>query len=150
MSDAMVHKDGEGAVVLSEELLLQLKNDARDTYPFECCGLLFGNITDDGITVIKEVVRIENRDSRRKHYGIDPLELLKSEKDQKVKGNEIVGSYHSHPDQPAIPSEEDIREMIPEMIYLILSVSEENVGRSRAWRKGRSSDLVRESRIYKS
>ena len=153
MSDEMHRKDShnEGAVVLPEELSLRLKAHAGETYPEECCGLLFGSITDVGIIVIAEGVRIENCDDRKdKHYGIDPLELLEFEKEQKERGNEILGSYHSHPDLPAIPSEEDLREMIPEMLYLILSVSKENTGRIRAWRKDQSSKQVRELRIFKS
>ena len=153
MSDEMLRKDShkEEAVVLPEELIRRLRSHAGEIYPEECCGLLFGSVTDAGIIVVTEDVRIENRDDwKERHYGIDPLELLAFEKEQKEKENEILGSYHSHPDHPAIPSEEDIREMIPEMLYLILSVSKENFGRMRAWRKEPGTDQVRELRIFKS
>ena len=153
MNDEMIRKNShnEGTVVLPEELIQRLKAHAGEAWPEECCGLLFGSITYAGIIVITEGVRIENHDSRKQnHYGIDPLELLEFEKEQKERGNEILGSYHSHPDLPAIPSEEDLREMIPEMLYLILSVSKENTGRIRAWRKDQSSKQVRELRIFKS
>ena len=157
----------EERIVLQESLREWMKVHGRNTYPEECCGLLFGIDNGDGAFVIRDVVQMENRASadrdqqaasgtesientRITHYGMDPLELYRHEKEQRETGNDILGFYHSHPDHPSIPSDEDIREMVPGMLYLILSVPEGNPGRPQGWKKDAATGQVRELRIYLS
>ena len=139
---------GGEILVLSEELTLRMKSHAGETYPKECCGLMFGFITDDGVTVVQESVCIDNRDRRKDyHFRIEPMEIYKHEKEQKEKGLDILGFYHSHPDRLAIPSDEAIREMIPGPVYLIMSAFAGGHIRLRAWRRDPDSGLIRELRI---
>ena len=142
---------GGDVLVLSDEMILRLKSNAGRTYPEECCGLLFGVVTDDGIILVQEEVSIENRDGRKKvHFQIEPMEIYRNEKEQKEKGLDILGFYHSHPDLPAIPSDEDIKEMIPGPLYLIMSVYENKPVRLRAWRRDRDTGLIREMRVLRN
>lgn len=166
----------EERIVFQETLRGRMKEHAGETYPRECCGLLFGMVTEDGAYVIRDTVRMENRisdacekrtdiapedaagirpedavaDIRNTRYGMDPLELYGHEKKQREAGNTVLGFYHSHPDHPSIPSDEDIREMVPGMLYIILSVPEGKPTRLRGWKQDAVAGPVRELRIYLS
>ena len=61
------------------------------------------------------------------------MEIYRLERKYEEQGYEIVGFYHSHPDCPAVPSEEDEREMIPDMVYLIVSVNKGCLNDLRVW-----------------
>ena len=155
----------EDRIALQEMPREHMKKPAGEDYPWECCGLLFGMVTEEGTIVIQNAVGAKNRapedgdhstvsdpreydDRKKTHYGIEPLELYRYEKEQREAGRIILGFYHSHPDHPAIPSEEDIREMVPGMLYLILSVSEGIPTRLRGWKKDTAAGPARELRIY--
>lgn len=50
-------------------------------------------------------------------------------------GYDLIGFYHSHADAEAILSDEDEENMIPGMVYAILSVFPGKPGQIRAYRK---------------
>ena len=57
---------------------------------------------------------------------MDPKEQLKAIKDARANGYKIIGNFHSHPESPSRPSEEDNRLAFdPAIEYLILSLMEE-------------------------
>ncbi len=117
----------------------KIREHAEEAYPLECCGLLFGRTGKNGQLMIEESVRTENSSEKKEtHFQIAPLEMFRHETEQRERGYELLGFYHSHPDQPAVPSKEDVREMLPEMLYLILSVTEGEQRESRAWMKDQS------------
>jgi proteasome lid subunit RPN8/RPN11 len=67
----------------------------------------------DGDTrVAQSIVRCRNAtiDSSRSHYQIDPLDVIRAQRDGRERGLEIVGFYHSHPDHPARWSPTDLAE----------------------------------------
>lgn len=134
-------------VEVPEALRQKIREHGEAAYPEECCGILFGRKKEEGIFVIRETVPVKNRVSGKgSHYGIDPLELHAIEEEKESSDQEILGFYHSHPDHPAILSEEDAEEMVPGMLYLILSVPEGRSDRLRAWRKDPFTGKVSELR----
>ena len=57
---------------------------------------------------------------------MDPKEQLAALKDARANGYKIVGNFHSHPESPSRPSEEDKRLAFdPSIEYMILSLMEE-------------------------
>jgi proteasome lid subunit RPN8/RPN11 len=76
----------------------------RAGFPLETCGILGGA---DG--VVSEFYPMKNTDQSREHFLMDPKEQFAVAKDLRAKGKAMVAIYHSHPDTPARPSEEDIR-----------------------------------------
>ncbi len=76
--------------------------------PNESCGLLAGTREDEEITVTK-VYLLTNVDASREHFSMDPKEQLKALKDARANGYKIIGNFHSHPESPSRPSEEDKR-----------------------------------------
>ena len=60
------------------------------------------------------------------HFSMDPKEQLAALKDARANGYKIIGNFHSHPESPSRPSEEDKRLAFdPTIEYLILSLMEE-------------------------
>ncbi|MBO4457437.1 MAG: M67 family metallopeptidase [Butyrivibrio sp.] len=94
--------------------------------PDEACGLIAGTDNEDGIREIKKVYLLTNIDHTNEHFSIDPKEQLKAIKDMRANGLKPIGNWHSHPETPSRPSEEDKRlANDSKASYLILSLMEE-------------------------
>ena len=66
---------------------------------------------------------MENTDHSNEHFNISPQEQLKAIKDMRAKGLVLLGNWHSHPESPSRPSEEDKRLFFDSKArYLILSL----------------------------
>lgn len=96
--------------------MLILKKDDYNTMlkhcvsglPNEACGLIAGH--KDGETkTVKKVYLLTNTDASREHFSMDPKEQLAAVKDARLNGLELLGNFHSHPESPSRPSEEDKR-----------------------------------------
>ena len=76
--------------------------------PNEACGLIAG-VVEDEVKVVKEVYLLTNVDASSEHFSMKPEEQLEAIKDMRAKGYEMFGNWHSHPETPSRPSEEDKR-----------------------------------------
>lgn len=95
---------------------------AFEGLPNEACGLI-GGIIENEIKIVKEVYLLRNLDESNEHFSMDPMEQLASVKDLRKKGYLLFGNFHSHPETPSRPSEEDIRLAYDSNAsYLILSL----------------------------
>jgi proteasome lid subunit RPN8/RPN11 len=95
-----------------------------DGLPNEACGLLAGTVEGEKKT-IKKVYLLTNIDESREHFSMDPKEQLAAVKDARANGWVLIGNFHSHPESPSRPSEEDKRLAYDSSIeYLILSLME--------------------------
>lgn len=81
---------------------------ARSNLPEEACGLI-GGIVVNGNKIIKKVYLLTNIDHSNEHFSLDPREQLNAIKDMRSHGLEPLGNWHSHPESPSRPSEEDKR-----------------------------------------
>jgi proteasome lid subunit RPN8/RPN11 len=98
---------------------------AKDGLPNEVCGLLAGRF-EEGVKIIEKVYFMTNVDASREHFSMDPREQLSAVKDMRANGLVLLGNFHSHPETPARPSDEDIRLAYdPSISYLILSLAGE-------------------------
>jgi proteasome lid subunit RPN8/RPN11 len=94
--------------------------------PDEACGLIAGSDREDGVREIKKVYLLTNTDHTNEHFSIDPKEQLQAVKDMRSIGLKPLGNWHSHPESPSRPSEEDKRLANDSRAsYLILSLAEE-------------------------
>ena len=91
-----------------------LRRHGEETYPYECCGVLLGRMSDDGdgTRIVTSTARCGNTrtDSPHNRYNIDPRELVRIQREGRERGEDIVGFYHSHPDHPAQWSQTDLAE----------------------------------------
>jgi proteasome lid subunit RPN8/RPN11 len=91
---------------------------AREGFPLEVCGILGGS--DDKVSAI---YRMTNTDASNEHFMMEPKEQFAAIKDLRAKELSMLAIYHSHPETPARPSEEDIRLALTPMVsHLIISL----------------------------
>lgn len=85
--------------------------EAERSYPNECCGILLGK-TSGSQRVVTLTLTCENmsHDSSANRYTIDPGKVIAALKLAQSRSETIVGFYHSHPDQPAKYSANDMAE----------------------------------------
>ncbi len=96
---------------LSQSQYNSLRQHGEETYPYECCGVLLGQMDGDTRTVTS-IARCGNTrtDSPQNRYNIDPKELVRIQREGRARGEDIIGFYHSHPDHPAKWSSTDLAE----------------------------------------
>ena len=95
---------------------------AESELPNEACGLIAGNIDGEN-KEIKKVYFLTNTDHSNEHFSLDPREQLAAVKDMRKNGLVPLGNWHSHPDSPSRPSDEDKRLAYDSKAsYMILSL----------------------------
>lgn len=115
----------EDMIILKEEDYQKILDHAAAGLPNEACGLL-GGYEEEGNRIVTDVYLLRNVDESREHFSMDPAEQFATIKDIRSKGRQLLGNFHSHPESPSRPSQEDIRLAFdPKMNYLILSLMEE-------------------------
>lgn len=109
-------------IYISKEDYKEIVEYAKSGLPNEACGLLGGTVDGDSRRVEK-VYYLTNIDASREHFSMDPREQFAAIKDMRANGLTLIGNFHSHPESPARPSEEDKRLAYdPKIRYLILSL----------------------------
>lgn len=135
-------------VVLTREQLQFIMNHAQSAYPEECCGFLIGTLTPERL--VRRVVPAPNSvdQSRRSRYRIDPVEIIRADEMAQREGFDLLGIYHSHPDNPPQPSQIDLQFAWPTYSYLIISIGNRAAKDVGAWQLSkdectfRSEDLT--------
>ncbi len=95
---------------------------AKSVVPEEACGLIAGTI-EEGNKIIRKVYILTNIDHSNEHFTLDPKEQLVAVKDMRANGFAPLGNWHSHPESPSRPSEEDKRLAYDSKAsYMILSL----------------------------
>ena len=90
--------------------------------PDEACGLIAGT-GEGGDKEIKRVYLLTYIDHSNEHFSLDPKEQLEAIKDMRKNGFVPLGNWHSHPESPSRPSEEDKRLAFDSKAsYMILSL----------------------------
>ncbi|MFN0243263.1 MAG: Mov34/MPN/PAD-1 family protein [Planctomycetota bacterium] len=118
---------------LSSSLRAELSAWIRLGYPREACGLLIGRCEQDERRV-ERVVHAHNLAVARDRYELDPGDLVAADHAARAVQLSIIGIWHSHPDQPAVPSDADRANAWSGWSYLIVSVTRGEIGALRAWR----------------
>jgi len=115
-----------------EQLVLE---DARQAFPDECCGFLFGT-ENEGKRFIQDILVVNNakEGDKRRRFEISPRDYLRAERHAEEKGLSLLSVYHSHPNHPAIPSEHDRVAAQPFFSYLIVSLQADGQTNIRSWR----------------
>lgn len=122
-------------IVLPTGLRDAIAQQAQAEYPEECCGLMLGRL-DDERKVVEELLPISNAresEARRNRYLIGPTEMLRGERQARLRGLDIVGIYHSHPDVPSVPSQFDLDHAWPTYSYVIVTSTSSATGLMRSW-----------------
>src|SRR5690349_20290981 len=87
----------------------RLRRHGEETYPQECCGVLLGKMDETSHTVLA-TARCHNTQAASDWFNIDPREIVRLQREAALAGQDIIGFYHSHPEDAARWSESDLRE----------------------------------------
>jgi proteasome lid subunit RPN8/RPN11 len=113
-----------GRIQLPAALAREIEWEAVRAYPDECCGILMGTDSGDSRVVasVRHVANQAQAVDRPRRFSIDPRQLMDADRDAAARELEVIGFYHSHPDQPARPSEFDRQNAWPFYSYIIVSI----------------------------
>ncbi|MCI5698796.1 MAG: M67 family metallopeptidase [Lachnospiraceae bacterium] len=107
---------------LKQEDYEKIVAHAKAELPDEACGLIAG-LADGEDKKVEKVYLLTNVDHSNEHFTLDPKEQLAAIKDMRANGLKPLGNWHSHPESPSRPSEEDKRLAYDSRAsYLILSL----------------------------
>jgi proteasome lid subunit RPN8/RPN11 len=109
-------------MIIPQQVIDELIEQARRDAPDESCGYLLGERTDEG-DVVTENYWMENIDHSPEHFAFAPQDQFAALKYARNKGLKILANWHSHPASPSRPSQEDLRlANDPTIRYAILSL----------------------------
>ncbi|OGL45414.1 MAG: hypothetical protein A2W05_01385 [Candidatus Schekmanbacteria bacterium RBG_16_38_10] len=108
---------------IPEKIFEEIIEHLRSELPFEGCGVLAGKGNE-----VKKLIRLTNTKKSPNAYLADPFEQLNMLKEIEREELEMLAIYHSHPNNEAYPSMEDIEKAFyNEQLYMIVSfLDEEN------------------------
>lgn len=120
----------------------------REGLPNEACGLIGGRKEGDN-QYVEKVYLLTNIDESNEHFSMDPKEQFAAVKDMRGNGYELLGNFHSHPESPSRPSEEDKRLAYDSgVLYLILSLMEPETPVLKAFRIEEKKNVTIEEIAY--
>jgi proteasome lid subunit RPN8/RPN11 len=108
----------------------ELISHAKEGFPLEVCGILGG--VEESVSAI---YRMTNTDASNEHFMMEPKEQFAVVKDLRAQGLAMLAIYHSHPETPARPSEEDIKlALTPDVSYVIISLADAAVADIKSYK----------------
>jgi proteasome lid subunit RPN8/RPN11 len=121
---------------ISSKVLREIYDHTEASYPNECCGLMIGTMNETRDTrEVHAFRKCRNLNTERAHdrYEMDPMCMLKTQREFEASPWDIVGIYHSHPDHPSRPSQTDTDRAWPDYSYIIISVQKGTVAGANTW-----------------
>lgn len=140
-------------VELPPAILEVITHHAREAYPEECCGFLIAGPDSADPVGTRSIVEAdpapnEFQGERRRRFLVRPEELRAAEMRLDGTGRGVVGFYHSHPDHPPRPSRFDQEHAWPWYSYLVVNVTDREVGKPHAFELDPESSEFREVPLY--
>jgi proteasome lid subunit RPN8/RPN11 len=121
-------------MICVENSLLKELTGRTENLAEECCGFFFGHETDDRRTILKTISASNvSPEDRRFRFTIAKQDYLLAEQYADQHNMQLLGIYHSHPNQPAVPSERDRAAAQPYFSYIIISTMNNKFADIRAW-----------------
>ena len=121
-------------ITISTEVIEKINNHGEGTFPFECCGFLYGTETDKRIIKLSIPASNNIEGDQRRKFEISPLEYMNAEKFAINNNTTLLGIYHSHPNHQAVASEHDLEKAMPYFSYVIVSVINGKASAVKSWR----------------
>ena len=121
-------------IQIPSSILREIYDHIEASYPHECCGLMVGTLRA-GKYAVHTFRKCRNLNTERAHdrYELDPLCMLKVQREFENGPWDIIGIYHSHPDHPSRPSQTDTDRAFPVYSYVIVSVQKGTVASAQSW-----------------
>ena len=123
-------------IKVNQKIIDAITAHAEKDYPHECGGMLIGKFAEGKKTVVETFPLVNAREEEARHNRvlILPTDVLRAERYAREKKLDVVGYYHSHPDDRAVPSQYDLDHAWPFFSYLIVSVRAGKPEAMTSWR----------------
>lgn len=122
---------------LSRVIHEEIKAHGAASYPYEGCGLLLGQVADGDnvVTVIRPLPNVWPVEAEKPiRFSIDPQAWQQVEIEAMMNGLDVIGIFHSHPDDVPVASPRDLAwASWPGYSYLITQVLKGEPTFSRSW-----------------
>ena len=125
-------------IILSKTHFSNISQHALKCFPNECCGALFGDITDDK-KYVKSIRELENNwnetndENKTRRFKITTQDYMQCEKIADSSTFQLLGFYHSHPDHLPIPSSTDLKYAWPFFSYPIISLTKNKINSIKSY-----------------
>jgi proteasome lid subunit RPN8/RPN11 len=118
---------------IRRDALNAIQEHARESHPSECCGILL--YQGEGPDVVTSSIRAANTttDDPARRYALGHKAHLEAVKMEAAGDAHIAGYYHSHPDGPPRPSQQDAKQAVNAMTYVIVGNHNGSI-KTAAWR----------------
>jgi len=120
-------------ITIPASLLRQIYDHTEASYPYECCGLMIGAMGENRKVHAFRTCKNLNTERAHDRYEMNPLDMLRVEREFENSPWDIIGIYHSHPDHPSRPSPTDTERAWPDYSYVIISVQQGTVAGAQSW-----------------
>lgn len=140
-------------ISLTKEQIKQIEAHGEREYPHECGGMLIGHFDEEKGKSVVELMPMENASAegtRHNRVLILPKDVLRAERYAREKRLDVIGYYHSHPDDRAFPSQFDLDHALPVWSYIIVSVLRGKAADLRAWEMENDRSKFNEESLVKS
>jgi len=108
-------------VILPAAVRDAIVSHAREAAPAECCGMLIGSAGR-----VDSAIRARNIAGEPTRFLIDPVDHIRTRREARAAGLDVVGFYHSHPRSTPVPSDTDLAEATyPNHLYVIVGLKDE-------------------------
>jgi len=105
---------------IPEAIFDAMIEQAKTEAPIEACGILAGRDHR-----VEKYYEMTNSDQSGEHFMMEPAEQFKVAKEIRAAELQMLAVYHSHPETPARPSQEDIRlALTPGVAHVIVSLQD--------------------------
>ena len=117
-------------ISISDKAIGAIRKHGAVEFPYECCGAL---VDVSGKIVEAVALRNTTGGGATRRFRIGPEGYREAEARAKEFGGALAGFYHSHPNEPARPSQYDLDHAWPNLTYIIISVNGGTPGDITAW-----------------
>lgn len=104
---------------------------ARAAYPKECCGIMTGH--ENKVTVAIPCKNVYQGDQKDR-FEIDTADIHRVQRESREKGVDLIGFFHSHPDEGAYFSSTDLKNASPWHAHVVLSIRQGEFREAKAFR----------------
>ena len=97
---------------------------------------MLGRFEHNEQKIVAETYPISNareEEAKRNRFLIRPDELMRGEKRAREQALDVVGFYHSHPDDRPVPSQYDLEHAWPTYSYIVVAVTKGSADGLRSW-----------------
>lgn len=140
-------------IIIASQAESVIRQQAEQRYPQECVGLLLGHSSGAHVSIEYAYAAENAATDPQAQFLLLPSSYLQADQWARTHAVEIVGIYHSHPDQPAQPSASDLRGIHQSgtgYLYCIQSVFSGQASELSAWIVKDTQEIVSCEYVLKS